>query len=393
MVGQGRQKVLGIPREMLRLKLLFVIDNLQFGGGERVFAQIISRLPQDRYEILLSAHPNEQLPQAIRPWVEFFPLDFSKRHSFSLISRLSEIIKRNDINIVHGQGARAEFYGRLASRLAGNSKYVSTIAMPVEGFDVGPIRKRIYSLFDHFSEKFVDRFLVVSDVLRDKMIRRHGIPAEKVIRIHNGIEVDHYLPQDQSGLREGIRRKFDVGEDTLLIGAIGRLVWQKGFEHLVQAVPKVMNKFPQTKVLIVGEGPLRDNLEALAQKLRIEKHIIFANFRSDVKEILSALDILIVPSLLEGFPMVTLEGMAMAKPIIATAIDGIREQIIDLKSGILIPPRDPDAITDAIIRLRKDRNFAQNLGLEARLRVEEHFTVEKMVAETEKVYLSLLGIR
>jgi glycosyltransferase involved in cell wall biosynthesis len=378
----------------MRLKLLFVIDNLQFGGGERVFAQIIKGLPPDKYEISLASCPGEPFHHAIEtPQLQFFPTDFSKKLNFTLILRLYEIIKTNEIKLVHGQGARAEFYARLASRLVGKSKYVSTIAMPVGGFDVGPIRKKIYSLLNRFSEKFVDRFLVVSDVLREKMIRGRGIPAEKVIRIYNGIEVDRYLPQDQNGSRERIRNEFNIEGDTLFIGAIGRLVWQKGFEHLVQAMPKVLNEFPQTKVLVVGDGPLRDDLEALAQKLRIEKHIIFANFRKDVKEILSALDILIVPSLLEGFPMVTLEAMAMAKPIIATAIDGIKEQIINGQSGVLIPPKDPTAVAEAIIKLRKDADFALHLGLEARRTVEEQFTVEKMVVETERVYFSLLGIR
>ncbi|MHA2139803.1 MAG: glycosyltransferase family 4 protein, partial [Candidatus Hodarchaeales archaeon] len=191
--------------------ILFVIDNLQFGGGERVFAQIISALSQDKYDIFLASQLGQQFLQAIhRRQIQFIPTDFSKRLNFSLISRLSRIIKKNEINIVHGQGVRAEFYARFASRMAGNSRYVSTIAMPVEGFDVGPIRKKTYSLFDRFSERFVDRFLVVSNALRETMIRDHGIPAEKVIRIYNGIEVDHYLPQDQNGSRERIRNEFNI---------------------------------------------------------------------------------------------------------------------------------------------------------------------------------------
>jgi glycosyltransferase involved in cell wall biosynthesis len=374
----------------MRLKLLFVIDNLQFGGGERVFAQIIKGLPPDKYEISLASCPGEKLHQAIETrQIHFYPTDFSKKLNFTLIQTLSRIIKKNEINVVHGQGVRAEFYARLASRLAGKSKYISTIAMPVEGFDVGPIRKKIYSLFDRFSEKFVDRFLVVSDVLKDKMIRGHGIPAEKVIRIYNGIEVDHYLPQDQNESRERIQNEFKIKGDTLLIGAIGRLVWQKGFEHLVQAMPKVLSQSPQTKVLIVGEGPLRNKLEALAAKLKVKEYIIFTGFRGDVKEILSSIDILVIPSLLEGFPMITLEGMAMKKPIIATAIDGIKEQIINGQSGILIPPSDPDAIAKAILRLSTDKEFTQNLGSEGRSRVEKEFTVERMVSETEEVYRSL----
>jgi glycosyltransferase involved in cell wall biosynthesis len=374
----------------MKLRLLFVIDNLQFGGGERVFSQIINGLPPDKYEISLASCPGDKFHQAIETrHVQFYPTDFSKKLNFTLILSLSEIIKKNQIVLVHGQGARAEFFARLASRFAGNSKYVSTIAMPVEGFDVGPIRKRIYSLLDRFSERFVDRFLVVSDVLRDKMIRGHLIPAEKVIRIYNGIEVGHYLMQDRNGSRERIRNEFNIEGDTLFIASVGRLVWQKGFEYLVQAMPKVLNEFPQTKMLIVGEGPLRKDLEALAQKLRIEKHIIFADFRKDVNDILSAINILIVPSLLEGFPMIVLEGMAMAKPIIATRIDGIKEQIVDGESGILIPPRDPDALAEAIVRLSIDKELARTLGSEGRRRVENEFTVERMVSETKKVYQTL----
>ena len=376
--------------ERNKYHILFVIDSLSFGGGERVFAQIINGLPQEQYTIFLAFYPNEEFLHAVdNASVHFFSTDFSRRLNFSLIPRLTKIIRENEINIVHGQGARAEFYARLASRLAGTSKYVSTIAMPVEGFDVGPVRKGIYRFFDRFSERFVDRFLVVSDALRLAMIKKHGIPAEKVIRIYNRIEIDHYSPREENGSREQIRREFNVGEDTLLVGAVGRLVWQKGFEYLIRAIPNILETSPRTRLLLVGQGPLREELEELAKNLKLDEHVIFTGFRSDIREILSAIDMLVVPSLLEGFPMITLEGMAMAKPVIATHIDGIKEQIVDTESGILIPPRDLGAITEAIVRLSTDRELAQKLGLEARRRVENEFTVERMVSQTDKVYQSL----
>jgi glycosyltransferase involved in cell wall biosynthesis len=238
----------------------------------------------------------------------------------------------------------------------------------------------------------VDRFLVVSDVLKDKMIQGHGISAEKVIRIYNGIEIEHYLPQEENGSREKIRREFNVEENTQLIGAIGRLVWQKGFEYLISAMPEILEKSSRTKILLVGDGPLRGELEALAERLKIKKHVVFTGFRSDIRAVLSAIDVLVLPSLLEGFPMITLEGMAMAKPIIATRIDGTKEQIVDGESGILVPPRDPDAIAKAILRLSTDKVLAQNLGLGGRKRVENEFSVEKMVNTTEQVYQSLIQL-
>ncbi|MBU4345581.1 MAG: glycosyltransferase family 4 protein, partial [Desulfobacteraceae bacterium] len=123
---------------------------------------------------------------------------------------------------------------------------------------------------------------------------------------------------------------------------------------------------------------------------KVADKIIFTGFRSDIKEILSAIDILVTPSLLEGFPMVILEAMAMAKPIVATNIDGITEQITDGVNGILVPPKDPSALAKTVVRVLNDKELARTMGLSAREKVKQEFSVEKMVAETEKVYLSLL---
>jgi glycosyltransferase involved in cell wall biosynthesis len=131
------------------------------------------------------------------------------------------------------------------------------------------------------------------------------------------------------------------------------------------------------------------NCEGLSEELRVRDNVIFAGFRSDIKEILSAVDLLVIPSLLEGFPMVTLEAMAMAKPIIATNIDGITEQITNGVNGILVPPKNPSALAKAALRVLNDKELAATIGLSARKKVEQEFSVEKMVAETEKVYQSL----
>jgi glycosyltransferase involved in cell wall biosynthesis len=151
-----------------------------------------------------------------------------------------------------------------------------------------------------------------------------------------------------------------------------------------------MKVCPRSKLLIVGDGPLRKELEDLSKERGIRDNVIFAGFRSDIKEILSAVDLLVVPSLLEGFPMVTLEAMAMAKPIVATRIDGITEQISDGVDGILVPPKDPSALTEAVIKVLNDQELARSMGMSARKKVEREFSIEKMVAETEEVYMSVL---
>ena len=374
-----------------KIHILFVMDGMEFGGGERCFAQVISDLPEDRYEIYLASSDNRHLYNAIHTArVHRIPLDFSSKYNPALLTAISKVIKEKEIDIVHGQGARAEFYARVAVWLTGTSKYVSTIAMPVEGFDIDPLRKRVYLFFDRLSDKFVDHFIVVSESLKRTLIEKRCIAPEKVTKIYNGIETSRYTPDGAHAVDLKVRAELGVNESTFVIGAIGRMVWQKGFECLIRGVNDLLNHTGDIKILMVGDGPLKEKLQELVGTLGIGDHVIFTGFRSDVREILCAIDVLVIPSLAEGFPMVTIEAMAMAKPIIATRIDGITEQISDGKEGLLVPPNDSSALAEAIIKLMRDRELARSLGLAARKKVESEFSVEKMIAETEKVYQSLL---
>ncbi len=373
-------------------KILFVIDALSFGGGERIFAQLINCLDPLTYTIFLASQPNEHFYKSIHnKHVRYFPLDFSKRINPALIFKLAKIIKKNEIQIVHGQGARAEFYARLANRMAGKSWYISATAAPVEGFNVGETRRRIYLILDRFSARFVHLFIVVSESQKLNMLNTRNIPPEKVVRIYNGIEIKDFTYNRDAGLR--IRTGLGLKEDDILIGAIGRLVWEKGFEYFIQSIPDILKDYPNVKYLIVGEGTLKERLKTQGAGLKVNDHVIFTGFRNDIKEILSAIDVLVIPSLLEGFPMITLEAMAMAKPIVASRIDGITEQITDGETGLLVSSRDANALAKTIIRLINDRDLALRLGVNARQKVEEDFSVEKMVYETEKIYQDLIATK
>ncbi len=148
------------------IKILFVIDGMEYGGGERVFAQIINGLPRDRFKPFLATASNEMFTRAItRQDLTTFSVDFSNRYNVTALLSLIRIIARERIDIVHGQGARAEFYARLAARFSGRKSYVSTVAVPVEGYDVGSLIKLLYRAFDRFSERYVNRFIWFPKVL------------------------------------------------------------------------------------------------------------------------------------------------------------------------------------------------------------------------------------
>ncbi len=369
-------------------KLLFVIDALEFGGGERVFLQLVEGL-RARFDIVVAATPGGEFEQGVRELgAEFYPVDMGRRFSLKPILQIKGIILKHRINILHSQGTRADFFGRVAGKIAGVRHIICTIAMPIEGFDVGYLRKKYYQFFDCFTERWVDRFIVVSDSLKQLMVEKRRIPDQKVARIYNGIELGAY---NQGSSYRHLRKEWDVPYDVPLIAAIGRMVWQKGFEYLIKAIPDIVLDVSDARFLIVGDGPLTRKLVALSRELGVSQKVIFTGFRSDVKEILSAIDILVIPSLLEGFPMITLEAMAMAKPIVATNITGINEQITNGENGIIVPPRDPSALAKATIGLLGNRETARRMGLAARKKAEQEFSVEKMVSETDNVYKSLVA--
>jgi glycosyltransferase involved in cell wall biosynthesis len=228
--------------------------------------------------------------------------------------------------------------------------------------------------------------------MRRSLIERHKIPPENIVKIYNGIEIEEYNP-DLKEIRNKkleVRRELGLKNDVPVIGAIGRLVWQKGFEYLIRAAPEVLKKCPEARFLIVGEGPLQNELILTSEKLNVADRIIFSGFRNDIKEILASIDVLAMPSLLEGLPMVLLEAMAMAKPIVATRIDGITEVLENSKTGLLVPAKNSHALAEAIVGILDDNEKANFFGQNAREAAKEKFSVKKMVEQIESAYEKLL---
>jgi glycosyltransferase involved in cell wall biosynthesis len=345
-------------------KVLLVIDNLEFGGGERVFLQLAAGL-KDRFEIFVAATHGGEFEGRLRELdIQFFSVNMGRRLSWKPVTQLRDIIRQNKIALVHSQGARADFFARVAGRIANAPHILCTLAMPVEGFDVGFLRKKIYRLADQISARYVERFIVVSDSLRTTLIEGRGISSQLVVRIYNGIELHQYHPD----LKEtSLRNNWGIPPSAPLVGAIGRMVWQKGFEFLIHAIPEIISDIHDVRFLFVGDGPLKSDLERLVRQLDISHKVIFAGFRPDISR-----------------------AMAMAKPIVATRINGIEEQISDGEEGLLVPPQSTKTLSAAVLELIQNNELASRLGTAARRKVETYFSVERMVGETEKVYLFAL---
>ena len=377
----------------MKCNILYVIENIEFGGGERVFSQIIRGLDKERFGVFVASNPGGIFEKKLTEvGIKINPVRMTNRYNLGIISQLKKIIKTKDVRIVHSQGGRADFFARIAARIANVPIIISSMAMLVEGYDVSILRKGLYVSIDRWTERWVNKFTVLSEAMRRSLIERHKIPPENIVKIYNGIEIEEYNP-DLKELRNKkleVRRELGLKNDVPVIGAIGRLVWQKGFEYLIRAAPEVLKKCPEARFLIVGEGPLKNKLILTGEKLNVADRIIYTGFRNDIKEILASIDVLAMPSLSEGLPMVLLEAMAMAKPIVATRIDGVIEVLENSKTGLLVPAKNSHALAEAIVGILKDKAKASFFGQKAREAAKEKFSVKKMVEQIELAYEKLL---
>jgi glycosyltransferase involved in cell wall biosynthesis len=370
------------------MSILFVIDNLEFGGGERGFLQLVQALAGEGESVSVVAQSGGPFEAGVRAaGATFEPMRMTSRAGVGTILRLRRLVCTERFAVVHSQGARADFLTRLALLGLPAPRLVSTIQMPVDGFDVSPLRRALYRVFDGLGRGRVDRFIVVSRALQHLLTADRGLPSRRVVLVANGVETDQLTPAARRQMAGPARRALGVDEITPLVGAAGRLVAQKGFGDLVTAMHHVVARVPEARLAIAGDGPLREALAARARASGLS--LLLPGFQEDVSRFLAALDVLVIPSVREGFPMITLEGMALGLPIVATAIAGVVEQIEPDIDGLLVAPGDPGALGAAIARVLEDRALGERLGQAARRRAVGRFDVSRMLDATRRVYADL----
>ena len=325
------------------------------------------------YQIPLRRLRDSRDPQVHIRWL----LDF-----WPSVRRLIKIIHAEQIDIVHTNGAR-HLQGAFAARFA-RTKLIWHLN------DVHPSRLlRFFSL--PFISLLPDRIAVASEAVAAHYFDAVPSPLQRAtFTLYAPVDIDKFTP----GRDEEIRREFHVDGETCLIGMVGNLNPIKGHRYFIEAAALVKEQVPHSKFLIVGKKltnrrPYFDSLNRLARGLGLENDLIFAGRREDVPRILRALTLYVHPALAEACPMAVLEAMATAKPIVVTAVGGGPEVVGE--AGVLVPPRDPEAMAQAIVELCRDAARAKQLGTKARLRVERLFSLRECVARHKDLYYQTLN--
>lgn len=367
---------------MKRVKVLQLISSGGYYGAENMLLNLCASQGAAGCQNTLLLFYNVHTPN-----VEFY--ERARRHGISVrmvhckgradwraVQQIEEYIQTEAIDIVHTHGYKADLYGFLAAWRSGKP-----VVATCHNWVGGTTALGIYNHLDRLALKKFSALAAVSDEVAQRLLDS-GVPAEKIRIIANGIDVQSF----EQG--RPLPALSFVGEKV--VGMVARLDLQKGFEYLLRAVRELCNTMNGFRVVIVGEGPDRQAIEAMVEEYGLQSSVMLAGQQSDMPAVYAAMDIFVLPSLNEGLPMTILEAMAASKPVVATRVGAIPKVINDGENGLLVNPRNSEALRDAIASLLSDPDKCRRMGERAHDWVSRNYTSEAMALKYRQLYDEIL---
>jgi L-malate glycosyltransferase len=328
----------------------------------------------------LIAHPDGELVRRMAEGPDLIPLAPTHEVDLAAAWRLSRIIKRLGPDLIHAHDPHAVAMAATALSIAAPTPRIPFVA--ARRLELRMARNS----FSRWKYSQVDRFIASSHAIVERLVH-DGIPREKIRVVSEGIDVERIerIPP------ANVHSEFYLPTHAPVVGNVAALVLHKGHQHLIDAAALVVKQVPDVRFVIVGDGETRPSLEQQIRHLHLERHVFLAGYRVDALELTKGFDIFVMSSITEGMCTPLVEAMAAGRPSVATAVGGIPEVVVDGLTGYLVPPRDPKALADRLIRLLKEGPLREQMGVAAHRRARERFTLEKMVDGTAAVYRSLVA--
>jgi glycosyltransferase involved in cell wall biosynthesis len=374
---------------MDRIGVMRVITQLPVGGVERTLSCLLPRLNADSFRVTVCCtHKRGVLADVLEEQgIPVYLIKLKSRWDPRGIYRLMRLMRQERIRIVHTHMYASNISGVVAARLAGVPVVVSQV------HNVNHWNSRRQVSMDSLLNGWRDKIIAVSEAVRQDYIETTGIDPQRCVVIHNGLNLEDFNRPSQAAQ---VRQKWGIDSDDKVVGVIARLVSQKDHETFLRAARLVKDKMAGVKFLIVGEeeesGRLA-RLEALAVELGLKQEVIFTGLQRDIPAVLSIMDVSVLSSVKEGFSNVVLESMAGGVPVVATDVGGNSEAIVEGVTGLLVPPKDPAALAQAITKLLEDPDSRKAMGRAGRARVEKLFSMRRVVEQTVNLYRDLLRQR
>lgn len=364
------------------MNILYLANHLNTGGISSYLLTLAGGLVKKGHRVYIASSGGALSEKFSRMGLRHInvPLDTKSELSPKIIIaflKLRSLAAKFEIDLVHSHSRTTQVLGCLLSR-HNRMPHVFTC----HGFFKPRLARCIFPCWG-------DKVIAISSQVKQHLIGDFRLAQEKIALVHNGVDVDK-----RGSSEEGRRIKQALGiKDGRLIGIIGRLSEVKGHRYLIAAMPAVLARFPSANLVIVGQGRIQRQLSEQLRRLGIADKVFFLESIENTADILSVMDVFVMPSLYEGLGLSLMEAMAASVACVGSSVGGIKSLIKDGVSGLLVEPADSEGLSKAIVSLLGDDALRLALGREARKLILENFTQEKMVTETERVYLKCLEPR
>jgi glycosyltransferase involved in cell wall biosynthesis len=379
------------------VRMLHIITRLIRGGADENTLYTVRGLDRTRYVVDVAVGAGSELdafgpledvgvvmvPELTRdphPWKDLVAL-----------VKLAHLIRRNRYQIVHTHTAKAGFLGRLAAAMAGSPIIVHTVHGVTFHEQIPPLQRGFYLALERLAARFTHQFVAVGEDVRNIYVRS-GVGASRAYEtIYSGMPLDAFLDAGRmdDGERERVRASLGLEPHHRVVAMAARLEARKGHIYLFQAVQRVAPRHPDLRVLILGDGDLRPQLEWQVQSLGLSGVVRFLGHRSDLPRVLAACDVSVLTSLWEGLPRVLVQSAAAGRPILTFDVEGAWEVVRDGRNGFIVPSRDVTSFAARLETLLSDRDRARALGEAGRDHVSEQWTVETMLERLDRMYTRL----
>ncbi len=364
---------------MRRIRIAQLITELHPAGAERVVYELARRLDRERFEVgVIALRGGEVAGWLARAGLPVEVLDICCRVDAPSFARLVRLLRRWRVDILHTHLFHADLVGRPAAWLAGVRHLVHTVHVAEARF-----RPWQYA-FARMTAGACEKIVCVSESVKDHHRRRAGLPDARYRVIHNGVDASAYACDIAA--RRRLRQRWSLPDDRPLLAFVGRLDAQKGVNVLLGALSHLGARGDAVDIVVAGDGPQRDLVETYVRFGEGGSRCRHLGYVGDVRSVLSAADVLVLPSLWEGFGLAAAEAMAAGLPVIASDVPGLREVVSPGETGLLVPPGDVAALAMAIEQLVTRPPLREKLGEAGRVRVIDRFSLDSSIRAHERLY-------
>lgn len=362
------------------MNILLTISSAGVYGAESMVLNLLQSLRSVGCRPILaplwnSHHPNAELATLARQrGIEVELIRCQGRFDFSVIRQIRQHVRKYRIDIVHSHGYKADLYSYLATR----QPRVPLVATCHNWTDL-TAAVSLYGRLDRLALTRFDRVAAVSEAVAG-ILTAARVPPNVVSIIPNGVPTEQFVAADSGKLAQL------ENHTGLVVGMVGRLVKDKGFDYVLRGARQLLAEFPDTRFLLVGDGPQREELLQISRDQSLQENVLFAGYSSDLPRVYGSMDILVLPSFVEGMPMVVLEAMAAGKPVVATRVGAIPSIVTQGHNGLLINPGDSSALIEALRRLLGDAALRKRMGEQGQALIHRSYSARIMAQRYLTLY-------